>query len=177
METGEHHEWALEFEELYPTMGPLLKADQRMLVLGCGNSTFSEKLYDTGYHKITNIDSIEEVIEYMRSQHLPTRPHMEWATMDATKLSFPDNHFDVVFDKTLLDCLMCATDYQAKVTAFFKEAKRVGKQGGLYISVTINPKVEDVAQHITEHLSQPKIIQITGKQGHLFHFLHVNINK
>jgi hypothetical protein len=42
-----------------------------MLNLGCGNSEFSERMYDDGYHNMLNIDICENVIKFMieRNHH------------------------------------------------------------------------------------------------------------
>lgn len=37
--------------------------------LGCGNSELSEKLYDDGFTKITNIDISDRVIEKMKNRN------------------------------------------------------------------------------------------------------------
>ena len=85
---------------------PLLKKDATILIVGCGTSSLSEKLYDAGYHNITNIDFSSIVIEKMNSIHSELRPLMKWLTMDMLDMKFDDNSFDIVIDKATMDALM-----------------------------------------------------------------------
>ncbi|ETW79026.1 hypothetical protein HETIRDRAFT_323921 [Heterobasidion irregulare TC 32-1] len=80
----------------------------RILMLGCGNSTLSEDMYDDGYKNIVNIDYSDVVIEQMRSRHRSTRPGMEWHEMDIRDLKFDDASFDVAIDKGTMDAMMTA---------------------------------------------------------------------
>ncbi|KAJ1306670.1 hypothetical protein OPQ81_007665 [Rhizoctonia solani] len=45
--------------------------DVRILMLGCGNSTLSEDMYQDGYRNIVNIDFSSVVIQHMHSLHPP----------------------------------------------------------------------------------------------------------
>ena len=42
-----------------------IKADLKILNLGCGNSIICEEMYDEGYHSITSNDYSESCINYM----------------------------------------------------------------------------------------------------------------
>lgn len=43
--------------------------EAEILIIGCGNSEISEKLYEDGYHYITNVDYSSVVIEQMRERN------------------------------------------------------------------------------------------------------------
>ena len=83
-----------------------------ILMVGCGNSTLSESMYDDGYTNITNIDYSSNVIRKMKKLHQEQRPDMQWREMDMTNLNFGsadinenDINFDVIFDKAAMDAL------------------------------------------------------------------------
>ncbi|CAG8442169.1 10345_t:CDS:10 [Acaulospora morrowiae] len=78
----------------------------KILMLGCGNSTLSEDMYDEGYHNIVNVDFSETVIENMKNRCVD-RTGMTWLVMDIRDLKFLDEEFDVVIDKGTMDALMC----------------------------------------------------------------------
>ena len=77
-----------------------------ILVVGCGNSTFSADLYDEGYENITNIDYSPVVIDKMRGKN-SRRPNMRWVVMDMTRLAFEEGTtFDIIIDKAAMDAIM-----------------------------------------------------------------------
>eukprot|EP01018_Ginkgo_biloba_P035512 Gb_15125 [translate_table: standard] len=117
-----------------------------ILVPGCGNSELSEKLYDAGFKRITNIDFSKVLIGDMLRKHLRSRPGMLWRVMDMTNMQFSDGSFDIVLDKGGLDALM-EPELGPKLGAqFLCEVKRVLRTGGKYICVSL------VQTHVIELL-------------------------
>lgn len=103
----ESYDWLLTFPELKEFLVPYIQPDNKILVIGCGNSSFSSDLYDEGFNNITNIDFSDIVIEKMKERNKIDRPSMLWIKMDMTELaSFDDESFDVVIDKAAMDALM-----------------------------------------------------------------------
>lgn len=100
------YDWLVEFEHVEKELVPFLSASDRILVVGCGNSTFSGDLYKAGFLNITNIDYSAVVIEKMAALYAESCPLMRWMEMDMTNLSFPDKSFDVVIDKAAMDALV-----------------------------------------------------------------------
>ncbi|KAI0060635.1 S-adenosyl-L-methionine-dependent methyltransferase [Artomyces pyxidatus] len=80
----------------------------RILMLGCGNSTLSQDMYDDGYKNIVNIDYSSVVVDQMRARHQSARPEMKWYEMDIRKLEFEADSFDVAIDKGTMDAMMTA---------------------------------------------------------------------
>ncbi|CAE7892150.1 EEF1AKNMT [Symbiodinium microadriaticum] len=78
-----------------------------VLHLGCGNSLLPEDMYDDGYQNIINVDNSEVAISQMMARNMK-RPRMLWLQMDALDLSLPDNAFDLVLDKSLIDTFACS---------------------------------------------------------------------
>lgn len=88
----------LLFQHLNPT--------DRILNLGCGNSSLSTSLYMKGYQHIDNIDFSSTVISKMKEQTLIKMPNMKWHVMDMLDLKFDSETYDVVLDKGSIDALM-----------------------------------------------------------------------
>ena len=107
-EHEEEYDWLLTLAKLESQLLPHLHMDDRILIVGCGNSTLSADLYDRGYHHITNIDFSATVIDKMKSLHSVSRPGMVWLEQDMTDLRFDASTFDVVLDKASMDALMVA---------------------------------------------------------------------
>lgn len=61
--------------EDYETLKPIIEEinclkHQKILNLGCGNSEFSERMYDDGFHNVYNIDICDNVIGFMKERNL-----------------------------------------------------------------------------------------------------------
>jgi ubiquinone/menaquinone biosynthesis C-methylase UbiE len=110
-----------------------MNQDDRILMVGCGNSKLSEQMYESNYQNIVNIDISEVIINKMKEQCKETCPKMEFFEMDATNMKFPDNEFDFIIDKGTLDALMCAEDDEIPIK-LVQEMFRVTKPGK-YFSV------------------------------------------
>ena len=57
----------------------------RILHLGCGNSTLAEDLYHLGYQQIINVDYSPTVIEFMK-ERCKEMVEMTWVVGDIFKL-------------------------------------------------------------------------------------------
>ncbi|RYG97514.1 class I SAM-dependent methyltransferase [archaeon] len=102
----ESYEWLTSWKNVRTQILPYIKPTDRILIVGCGNSSFSADIYDEGFHNITNIDFAESVITRLRELHVLSRPEMSWEVMDMTALAFTDESFDVVLDKAAMDALV-----------------------------------------------------------------------
>ncbi len=105
-EVEDSYDWLVKFDNVKSMIIPLIKATDSILIVGCGNSSFSGDLYDAGFTNITNIDYSNVLIEKMREANAESRPLMQWLFMDMTALTFDDQSFDVVIDKAAMDALM-----------------------------------------------------------------------
>lgn len=112
-----------------------------ILITGCGNSSLSADLYDVGYVNITNIDVSEIAIKQMNNIN-SKRDKMKFICMDATKMAFEDDSYNVVLDKGTLDALMPdESDETMKIIdKYFSEIKRVLKLGGRYVCISLLQK-------------------------------------
>jgi 2-polyprenyl-3-methyl-5-hydroxy-6-metoxy-1,4-benzoquinol methylase len=75
-----------DFNDLENVLCKYIKARDEVLIIGCGNSTLSSDLYDTGIEHITNIDLSEKVIKQMKKQNEKRRVNMKWLPMDARQV-------------------------------------------------------------------------------------------
>uniref|UniRef100_A0A0G4G2N7 Methyltransferase domain-containing protein n=1 Tax=Chromera velia CCMP2878 TaxID=1169474 RepID=A0A0G4G2N7_9ALVE len=134
-------EWYLSFKDLKPVLEKLLPPDRdhsEILVLGSGNSPFSEDLYAAGYTNITNIDSSEEIVRQMR-QKCHELTEMDWLQGDASRLLFPAECFDVVIDKACTDAMLLKTSGPEDVAYTVATVNMLLKANGLYISLSHSP--------------------------------------
>jgi len=76
----------------------LMKPNEEMLDVGCGNAVLYEHLPPELRHAYTGVDFTPEFIQLCRTRF----PEGNWKVEEATKLSFPDNHFFLVTSTTVL---------------------------------------------------------------------------
>merc|ERR1719482_2459266 len=85
----------------------------------------------------TDISSI--AIKQMRERNADLRPEMEWVIDDCTCTKLKDGDFDLVIDKGLIDTLACQSNFNVAISSFLKETKRVMKEDGVYLCVSMSP--------------------------------------
>ena len=131
-------DWLETYENLKDLLEQFMVSKQiRILILGCGNAQFSEDLYDDGYHNVVNVDISSVVIRLMKERNEERRPDMEYIVMDITDMSeFESNSFDLVIDKSTIDCLLCCDESFLKVAMMLKESQRVLKVDGIYFAIS-----------------------------------------
>jgi len=138
---GPCFDWYQDWTMLGPLLKPYLKDPMsfEILIPGCGNSKLGADLYDRGYRNITNVD-ISEVVVNIMADRFRDRDQMEFTAMDARNLELiPDNTFDLIIDKALLDALLCSDDNIISANRLVREMFRVLKPGGTYVIVSHGP--------------------------------------
>jgi SAM-dependent methyltransferase len=76
--TESEYEWLASWEDVAYLLKPFLSPSSHILVVGCGNSSFSADLYDAGYTDICSLDYSEIVIDAMKTRNKTQRPEMTW---------------------------------------------------------------------------------------------------
>ncbi|XP_032080703.1 EEF1A lysine methyltransferase 4 [Thamnophis elegans] len=142
-EGAEPTEWFGGLESFREPLEAELKPEDRILVLGCGNSALSYDLFQLGYTDITNIDYSAVCISRMQDRYAHCSG-LHWAVMDARFLTFTDGSFDVVLEKGFLDSIMVEekdlwnVSQEAKILVdqVLIEVARVLQPRGKFISIT-----------------------------------------
>ena len=129
--TDSNFDWYADWDQLEKHFKEILNENDKILMVGCGNSKLSSQMYNFNFKNITNIDISDVVIGKMQKQF----PDMKWIEMDATKMDFEDNYFDCAIDKGTLDAIMCGND-PSPPAKMIKEMHRVTKKGGHYCIIT-----------------------------------------
>ena len=129
--TDSNFDWYADWDQLEKHFKEILNENDKILMVGCGNSKLSSQMYNSNFKNIINIDISDVVIGKMQKQF----PDMKWLEMDATKMDFQDNYFDCAIDKGTLDAIMCGND-PSPPAKMIKEMHRVTKKGGHYCIIT-----------------------------------------
>ncbi|CAF4021818.1 unnamed protein product, partial [Adineta steineri] len=165
----EAFEWYSDFIDLADVLCKYIKARDEVLIIGCGNSTLSSDLYDTGIEHITNVDLSDKVIKQMKKQNEKRRPNMKWLPMDARQMTFDDNQFSVVLDKGTVDALMSNKSEQvlSDIDQILNQVDRVLRMTGRFICITLAQK------HILDHISN----HFFNNKSWLLRYHHIQTSK
>ncbi|XP_073827007.1 eEF1A lysine and N-terminal methyltransferase homolog isoform X2 [Musca autumnalis] len=144
-------EWYGEYLELCEQIHKYIRPNDRILMVGCGNSKLSMDMYDSGFKDITNIDISAVAIKKMQEINARNRSDMKFIQMDATNMSFDNEQFSVALDKGTLDALFVddSENTQKTVEAYFKEVGRVLRNGGRYVCITLLQ--EHILKYVVEY--------------------------
>ncbi|XP_007550641.1 eEF1A lysine and N-terminal methyltransferase [Poecilia formosa] len=129
-------EWYGDYNKLCGVLHKYIKVQDKVLVVGCGNSELSEQLYDVGYKHLTNIDISETVVAHMNQRNAERRPDLTFHQVDATQTPYEDASFQAALDKGTLDA-MASEEEGALARRMITEVGRVLKVGGRYVCVTL----------------------------------------
>uniref|UniRef100_A0A3Q2NMZ0 eEF1A lysine and N-terminal methyltransferase n=1 Tax=Fundulus heteroclitus TaxID=8078 RepID=A0A3Q2NMZ0_FUNHE len=144
-------EWYGDYNKLCGVLHKYIKVQEKVLVVGCGNSELSEQLYDVGYRHLTNIDISETVVAHMNQRNEERRPDLSFQRVDATQTPYEDASFQAALDKGTLDA-MASAEQGALARRMLGEVSRVLKVGGRYVCVTLAQ--ESVVKLAVEHFVQ-----------------------
>ena len=62
---------------------------------------------------------------------------MAFEVMDCLELTYSDNYFDIIIDKSTIDAILCGDNAYLNTTIMLKEGQRVlNEDGGLYIAIS-----------------------------------------
>ncbi|CAE7560268.1 EEF1AKNMT [Symbiodinium pilosum] len=142
-----------------------------ILHLGCGNSLLPEDMYDDGYHNIINVDNSEVVISQMMERNFK-RPQMLWLQMDALDLSLPDNAFDLVLDKSLIDTFACS-DVE-NIMIYLMQVSRVLRESGVFLVISYGTPDTRLEFLTLKHLRfEVQVVDLPPNETSKVHYLYI----
>ena len=138
--TNEHleiFEWYQTFESLREKIIDYFKPEYKILNVGCGTSKFAEDLFYEGIKNVTNIDFSESAIKLLEEHFEEQQIESKCIKMDVLDMKqFQEEEFNIVFDKALLDSILCGENALKTVKTMIKEIYRVLIDEGYYIIVS-----------------------------------------
>ena len=135
------YDWLGDYEVFKDLIHKHVKKDEKILMVGCGNSQLSQQMYRDGYENIISTDISQVCIE----NQMKNFPHLSWQVADITNLhAFGDKSFDVVIEKATLDALLVgekspwhpSDEGQDIMDKSLGEISRVLKKQGRFLSLT-----------------------------------------
>ena len=133
----EIYEWYQTYETLKEKIIDYIKPEDQILYVGCGTSKLAEDLYIDEIRNVTNIDFSENAIKIMEDRYKEQKVEMKYKKMNVTNMEeFTNESFNVVFDKALLDSVICGENALPIVDKMINEIYRVMVNGGFYIIIS-----------------------------------------
>lgn len=97
--------------------------------------------------------------------------------MDVREMSYANNTFDMVIDKSTIDTLMCSENPILNVAKMVEESYRVLKPGGIYFAVSFAEPFRRLEHLTREHVKfdiQTKTVKRKNTEGDdLIHYLYI----
>ena len=175
---GKTFDWLEDYDSLKPIIEKMgIKKDAFILNVGCGNSEFSEKMYNDGFENNYNIDICPNVIKYMEERN-KDKKGLIYKEMDARDMKdFQNETFDLVIDKSTIDALLCGNQSFINVALMTKEISRVLKVGGIYFVISYGRPEYRLYHFQRKHLAfDIQVIEINnnvGKEDETKHFGYI----
>ena len=166
---GKTFDWLEDYSSIKPIINDLgIKKDSIILNVGCGNSEFSEKMYNDGFTNNYNIDICPNVINYMKERN-KDKKGLVYKEMDVRDMKdFKDETFDLVIDKSTMDALLCGEQSFVNVALMTKEISRILKTGGIYLVISYGRPEYRLYHLERKHLCYDiKVIEINENKGEL----------
>lgn len=172
------YDWLLTYQEIKLSILKYLNPNQRILIIGCGNSNFSSELYDDGFHNIVNIDFSQVVIERMKELNQTIRSEMTWLEMDMCELTFENNIFDVIIDKASMDALLVDEgsvwdpneSVISSVDKMCQEMSRVLSPNGIFLQISFAQPHFRTKYLMGEHIQQTVTSHYTPSLGYCYNY-------
>mmetsp|Transcript_23064 Transcript_23064/g.28322 ORF Transcript_23064/g.28322 Transcript_23064/m.28322 type:complete len:377 (+) Transcript_23064:114-1244(+) len=134
----------------------------RVLVPGCGDTSFSELLHKDGYSPVYNTDTSPRVVNIMKKK-FNNQKGLKWFIDDALCSQFEDSFFDKIIDKSLIDCFYYVKDVGVHVdylvSKVLSEYYRMLTSDGVIVIATMRtpqeflPFVDKSISHSVEQFS------------------------
>ena len=152
-QNGTTFDWLEDYESIKPILENLkIKKESRILNVGCGNSEFSEKMFDEGFNHNYNIDICQNVIDFMKSRN-KDKKGLHFDVMDVCDMTYKDETFDLIIDKSTIDALLCGDHSFMIVAKMLKEISRVLKTGGYYVIISYGKPESRMIHLERDHLA------------------------
>ena len=138
--TNEHleiFEWYQTYESLREKIIDYIKPEYKILNVGSGTSKFAEDLFYEGIKNVVNIDFSESAVRLLEEHFEEQQIESKCIKMNVLDMKdFQEGQFNLVFDKALLDSILCGEDALETVKTMLKEIYRVLVDEGYYIIVS-----------------------------------------
>ena len=116
----EPFEWYYGYSYFKDLVNEAVAREARVIVAGCGNSTFCEDLADDGYQRILGTD-ISRVVIDQQTQLGEEYPEIRYQQCNMLSSFMEANSFDAIIDKGLYDAISCGMNGEKNIQIYIRE--------------------------------------------------------
>ena len=110
--------------------------ESSIIDVGGGQSTLVDDLLSRGYENLTVLDIAQSAIDSTRKRLSTAGNHVKWLIADVTRVTLPENHYDLWHDRAVFHFLTEPSQRQAYV----RQVALSVKPGGHVIVATFGPE-------------------------------------
>ena len=137
-------EWLTNASSLKPLLEGIvvLSETKRALHVGCGSSTVGEFLIkEINYDQVVNVDMDGPTLRQMENrwqQQSPNDERLVFCEVDLVndQIPYPSGYFDVVIDKSTLDCTLCSDEATAGL--LYEVYRCLNQEHGAYVVISFH---------------------------------------
>lgn len=139
---------------------PPVSSGAEILDLGFGTSEVAACLHADGWTNVTAVDtSVVAVTRARSARRHRARTELQFLQMDACKMEFPEECFDAVIDKALLDTLVTGGHSFPRARDMLSEVYRLLRPGGVFFCVS-HAAVATRLPYLAHDASKPWRIEV-----------------
>lgn len=116
----EPFEWYCAYEHIAETIKDTIALDANVLIAGCGSSNMLGDMVDDGYTHLVGADISRVCIKEMKSRYKDF-PEITFFQGTMCDTDLPEDSFDAIIDKGLLDALLCTQVGATSVAQYIVE--------------------------------------------------------
>merc|ERR1711934_201050 len=152
-----------------------------VLITGAGTSKIGWELANRGVATVHHIEWSEQAVQKMKStyQNQGAGTRCRWDCEDVTKMPYANDTYDYVFDKAVLDAILCQEGGTRKSQKYLEQVARVLKPHGTFICISTGKQevrrsyFESSFQDVQcEYINKPSTAP-TENDGGAKHFIYL----
>ena len=119
-EEHEPFEWYYGYEHFRETIREQIPLEKRVMIAGCGSSNMIGDMAEDGYTSLVGADFSRVVITQLKYRY-KDYPQISFFQGNMTDTDLPEESYDAIIDKALLDSLLCTQNCWATVQQYIYE--------------------------------------------------------
>lgn len=147
-EEHEPFEWYYPYDYFRDTIREHIPLEKKIMIAGCGSSNMIGDMADDGYQNLVGADFSRVVLTQLKYRYR-NYSQISFFQGNMTDTDLPEQSFDAIIDKALIDSLLCTQNTAVTVQQYIFEVERLLTDDGIFICISHgNPEL--ILPHIDQ---------------------------